>query len=286
MTSLLEVEGLSKSFGRGSHRRPVLDSFEMVVAEGAVVGLVGESGAGKSTAIRCLVGLETPDAGSIRYDGEELVGAPRAVLRRYMREMQMVFQDPYSSLDPRRTIERIVGEALDINEPRLGRKRRRERVVDALEHVGLGAPALDRYPRSFSGGQRQRIAIARALVMRPRLLICDEPVSALDVSVQAQIVALLQSLQRELVMSVVFVAHDLALVRHLCDEICVLEQGRIVDAGATETVFQRPSAGYTRELIGAVPVPMPPALREAAPAATSFQSSADPAIPAGGKAQP
>ncbi len=284
MTCLLEVEGLSKSFGRGSHRRRILDSVDMAVTEKSVVGLVGESGAGKSTMIRCLVGLESPDGGSIRYDGEELVGAGRGVLRRYRREMQMVFQDPYSSLDPRRTIERIVGEALDINEPRLRRPHRRDRVVDALEHVGLGSDALGRHPRSFSGGQRQRIAIARALVMRPRLLICDEPVSALDVSVQAQIVSLLQSLQRELGMSVVFVAHDLALVRHLCDEICVLERGRIVDAGPTEDVFERPTALYTRELIGAVPVPMPPALRET-PSTGPSPSSSQPASTAGGKAR-
>ncbi len=258
MSGLLEVRDLAKTFSvTGRPKTRALNDVDLTVPEGAVTGLVGESGSGKSTLIRCVMGLERPDSGSIRFDGVEMIGASRADWRTFRRGVQMVFQDPYSSLDPRMTVESLVGEGLRIQQPRLSRAERRDRVVEALESVGLSQEHLARRSSSFSGGQRQRIAIARAIVMRPRLLICDEPVSALDVSVQAQVVNLLKDMRSRLGLSMLFVAHDLAVVRHLCDTVAVLEHGTLVEAGPTATVFDDPQAEYTRDLIAASPVPDP-----------------------------
>ncbi|MEU4564233.1 ATP-binding cassette domain-containing protein [Actinoplanes sp. NPDC023936] len=244
--SLLSIVNLSKAFKGVT----VLDGVSLTIGTGEIAGLVGESGSGKSTLIRCLMGLEKPDGGAITYDGIDLLRAGRAERRRFQREAQIVFQDPYSSLNPRRTVEQIVGEGLQIHEPRAPR---RDRVVEALDQVGLGADMLGRHPGSLSGGQRQRVAIARALAMRPRLLVCDEPVSALDVSVQAQVVHLLKDAQQRLGTSLLFVAHDLAVVGALCDTVTVLDQGVAVEQGVTAAVFAEPAHAYTRELLAAVP---------------------------------
>lgn len=256
--TLLDIRGISKSF-RGSGGRTVtaLDDVYLAAEQGTVAGLVGESGSGKTTVIRCLMGLEKPDKGLIEYDGMDMLHANRAARRRFQQEVQLVFQDPYSSLDPRMSVRALVEEGLLIHRTERSKDNRLDRVVQALEQVGLGPTDLDRMPRSFSGGQRQRIAIARALVMRPRLLVCDEPVSALDVSVQAQVINLLKRTQQELGLTVLFVAHDLAVVRHLCDRVSVLESGRLVEEGTRSQVFDHPRERYTRELLAAIPVPVP-----------------------------
>jgi ABC-type oligopeptide transport system ATPase subunit len=256
-TPILEARGLTRCFGSRRDATRAVDDVSFSVGHGAILGIVGESGSGKSTTLRCVVGLERADAGEVLFDGVPLAGADRATRRRFRREVQMVFQDPYSSLNPRMTVETIVGEGLDIHRMAGSRDARRARVVEVLELVGLDATVLDRFPRSFSGGQRQRIAIARALAVGPRVLVCDEPVSALDVSVQAQVVNLLLDMQQQLGLAVVFVAHDLALVRHLCHEVMVMQRGVVVENGACADVFDRPQHDYTRSLLAAIPIPDP-----------------------------
>jgi len=255
---MLQLIGVSKSFVLGTGRRlDVLSGVSLKVERGRSLGLVGESGSGKSTLIRCALGLMRPDGGEITYDGLSVQSASQPDLMRFRREVQLVFQDPYSSLNPRMTVEELVSEGLIIHSLAKSARERRERVVEVLEQVGLGADALPRFPRAFSGGQRQRIAIARALAIRPQLLICDEPVSALDVSVQAQVINLLQDMQRQLNLGILFVAHDLAVVRHLCERVAVLEKGKIVEEGPREAVFGAPQHPYTRALLEAIPVPDP-----------------------------
>ncbi|MFT4212712.1 MAG: ATP-binding cassette domain-containing protein [Microbacterium sp.] len=261
MSALLSVEGLVKRFGTGRGERTVLDGLGFDVHEGESLGLVGESGSGKSTTIRCVVGLERPQAGSVVYDGLDVRRLTFAQERRFRSEVQMVFQDPYSSLDPRMDVGTIVGEPLSLQRG-ISAAQRRDRIVEALEQVGLDAQQMRRHPRSFSGGQRQRIAIARALVTRPRLLICDEPVSALDVSVQAQVLNLLKDMQRQLSLTLLFIAHDLAVVRYLCDRVIVLRDGAIVEEGRREQIYGAPQHPYTRELLEAVPRADPRAERE------------------------
>jgi len=260
---VLEIAQLSKTY-RGADGAPVrvLDAVSLTVKGGQVVGLVGESGSGKSTVIRCALGLLRPDGGAVRYDGIDVHAARGESLMRFRREVQPVFQDPYASLNPRMTVEALIGEGLRVHRLRSSRAERRDRAVELLEMVGLGASALERYPRAFSGGQRQRIAIARALAIEPRLLICDEPVSALDVSVQAQVINLLQDMQERLGLAILFVAHDLAVVRHICSEVSVLERGVIVEAGSAAEVLDRPRHPYTRSLIEAVPTADPVTARE------------------------
>jgi ABC-type oligopeptide transport system ATPase subunit len=235
----------------------VLDDIALNVDEGQSVGLVGESGSGKSTIIRCALGLTRPDSGRVSYSGIDVHRTSRFDSLRFRRDVQLVFQDPYSSLNPRMTVEELVGEGLLVHKLERTSAGRRARVTEMLRMVGLGEEALSRYPRSFSGGQRQRIAIARALVIRPKLLICDEPVSALDVSVQAQVINLLQDMQQQLGLGILFVAHDLAVVRHLCTTVAVLERGKIVEHGTREQVFDAPRHPYTRSLLEAVPIPDP-----------------------------
>ncbi|MCR1785701.1 ATP-binding cassette domain-containing protein [Nocardioides carbamazepini] len=254
---ILAARGLTKSFGPRRDARRVVDDVSFSVGPGAILGIVGESGSGKSTTLRCVVGLERADAGEVLFDGVPLAGADREMRRSFRRDVQMVFQDPYSSLNPRMTVETIVGEGLDIHRAAASKQGRRDRVVEVLELVGLDATILERFPRSFSGGQRQRIAIARALAVGPRVLVCDEPVSALDVSVQAQVVNLLLDMQQQLGLAVVFVAHDLALVRHLCHEVMVMQHGVVVEDGACADVFDRPRHDYTKSLLAAIPIPDP-----------------------------
>jgi peptide/nickel transport system ATP-binding protein len=216
---------------------------------GKSLGIVGESGSGKSTLARLVMALEPPTSGSVTLLGRHLHTLPPDELRSARKDFQMVFQDPYGSLDPRQRISKIVAEPL----PPMPAAERRERVAEALDTVGLRAADIARYPHEFSGGQRQRIAIARALITRPKLIVADEPVSALDVSVQAQVLNLLQDLQQRFGLSYLFISHDLAVVDHLCDEVAVMYQGRIVEQGSPQALFGHAEHPYTRALIAAVP---------------------------------
>ncbi|HVE07110.1 MAG TPA: oligopeptide/dipeptide ABC transporter ATP-binding protein [Paraburkholderia sp.] len=227
------------------------------VRRGETVGLVGESGCGKSTLARALIGLAPVTAGSIRWRGAQTVQGGRRDVAQLRRDVQMIFQDPLASLDPRMTIEQIVAEPLRTHRPDIGRADLRARVLAMLERVGLNAYHLQRYPHEFSGGQCQRVGIARALIGEPQLVICDEPVSALDVSIQAQIVNLLRDLQRELSLSLLFVAHDLAVVKAISHRVLVMYLGRVMELGAKETVYREPLHPYTRALLASVPTPDP-----------------------------
>ena len=253
---LLRVEGLRKRYGRGKDAHLALDDVSFDVHQGEILGLVGESGSGKSTVIRCLVGLEQEDAGSVRYDGIDPVTAGKGDLRRYRREVQMVFQDPYSSLDPRMTVQEILEEPMLVIGG-FSAADRRARISELTDMVGLLPEHLARHPRHFSGGQRQRIAIVRSLVVGPRVLLCDEPVSALDVSVQAQVLNLIKDMQRQLDLTVLFVSHDLAVVKYLCTRLVVLDKGVIAETGSVPAIYDDPQDPYTRALMEAVPVPDP-----------------------------
>ena len=261
MTALLEVRDVRKHFAaRGARGAPgplrAVDGVSFDVHEGEALGLVGESGCGKSTLARILVGLEPATSGSVRFDGHELVGLSTRGWKPYRRRVQMVFQDPYASLDPRQTVASILAEPLAIH--RMGRPReRRVRALELLEAVGLGPEHLLRYPHEFSGGQRQRIGIARALALQPDLLVCDEPVSGLDVSVQAQIINLLADLRERFGLAYLFIAHDLAVVRHLCARVAVMYLGRIVECAGRDELFEDPQHPYTRALLSAIPRPDP-----------------------------
>lgn len=258
MTPVLDIRGLTVSYGSGKPgtRRPVVRGVDLAVPPGAVVALVGESGSGKSSTIRGALGLVPVDAGESRIGGVDLLAASRRERQRLRSRVQMVFQDPYSSLDPLATIADVVGEPFEVHE-RMPKRERDERVVGLLEQVGLGATHLRRYPAEFSGGQRQRIAIARALALNPKLIVCDEPVSALDVSTQAQVVNLLEDLQATHGLAYLFIAHDLAVVRHLAHRVAVMYLGSIVEYGEADTVFEHPAHPYTQALLSAVPVPDP-----------------------------
>ncbi|MGD9895838.1 MAG: ATP-binding cassette domain-containing protein [Candidatus Methylacidiphilaceae bacterium] len=257
---LLEVDDLvvryrlSGGFLRRSRRfvEPV-KGVSFRVRAGQTVGLVGESGSGKTTIGKAIVRLVSPHSGAIRYRQERIDTLSGSRLRPYRKRVQMIFQDPHNSLNPRLTIAQIVGEPLEIHFPALRAQERRSRAVDLLQRVGLPAESLDRYPHEFSGGQRQRIGIARALAVEPELIVCDEPVSALDVSVQAQIVNLLQDLQQELGVAYLFISHDLAVVEHMSDEVLVLNEGRIVEAAPPEELYRNPKNDYTRKLLAAIP---------------------------------
>jgi peptide/nickel transport system ATP-binding protein/oligopeptide transport system ATP-binding protein len=259
-TPLLRVDHLKVYFpilgGVFRHRigevRAVDDvSFE--IQRGQTVGLVGESGSGKTTIGRAIIRLTEPTAGTITYDGTVISGLSPAEFRPWRKKIQIIFQDPYNSLNPRLSVFEIIGEALEIHFPQMTRAERRERVAGLLEKVGLKREHLDRYPHEFSGGQRQRIGIARALAVDPEFIVCDEPVSALDVSVQAQIVNLLQDLQDELGLTYLFIAHDLAVVEHISDFVLVMNQGKIVEAATAEAIYENPQHDYTRKLLSAVP---------------------------------
>ncbi|PSJ26935.1 ABC transporter ATP-binding protein [Streptosporangium nondiastaticum] len=256
---LAEVVDLHVEFGgrRGLLRRgrgPVraVRGVSLRIGPGETLGLVGESGSGKSTTARVLAGLQRPTSGDVRFDGRDITraAADTRLRRELSRDVQLVFQDPYASLNPRRTVEEIVTTPLRVHTG-LDKGERRARAAELLEQVGLGAAHLHRYPHEFSGGQRQRIGIARALALRPRLVIADEPVSALDVSVQAQVLNLLMDLRAELGLSLLFVSHDLAVVRHFCDRVAVMRAGSVVESGARDEVFDDPKAPYTRELLAA-----------------------------------
>ena len=230
-----------------------VDGVGFDIAAGEMLGIVGESGCGKSTLARALVRLVEPTAGEAWFDGRDLFQLSRKELRHARRFIQMIFQDPYSSVNPRMTVEAIVAEAWDGVPEAAPRRGRRTRITELLARVGLDADALDRYPREFSGGQLQRIGIARALAVNPRLLICDEPVSALDVSIQAQVLNLLKRIQRESNLACIFISHDLAVVQHITDRIAVMYFGKIVELGPAQTVCETPSHPYTQALLSAAP---------------------------------
>jgi oligopeptide/dipeptide ABC transporter ATP-binding protein len=260
---LLEVAGLTKHFGMsagwfGSGQPPLraVDGLAFTVRRGRTLALVGESGCGKSTTGRLLLRLIEATAGSVRFDGVEVLSAAGAELQALRRRMQIIFQDPYSSLDPRMTIGQILAEPLAIHAIG-GRAERRDMVRAMLSAVGLAPEYADRYPHSFSGGQRQRIGIARALVLAPEFVVCDEPVSALDVSIQAQIVNLLKNLQRERGLAYLFISHDLSVVKHISDEVAVMYLGRIVEIAEKGRLYTAPQHPYTRALLSAIPVPDP-----------------------------
>jgi oligopeptide/dipeptide ABC transporter ATP-binding protein len=266
---LLEVVGLVKHFpvrrgglGWATDTLRAVDGVSFSVEAGTTLGLVGESGCGKTTTSRLILGLERPTAGAIRFQGEDVLALSGDGRRRYRRGIQAVFQDPYASLDPRMRVGAIVGEPLAINE-RLGAVERRRRVQELLELVGLPERAVDLYPHEFSGGQRQRIAIARALALWPRLVVLDEPVSALDVSIRAQILNLLRDLQKRLGVAYLFIAHDLAAVAHMSHQIAVMYLGRIVEQGEAGAVALEPRHPYTRALFAAALPPDPDTPQEA-----------------------
>lgn len=265
---LLKVENLTKHFPikKGLFSKTVgavkaVDGVSFSVREGETFGLVGESGCGKSTTGRMILRLMEPTDGQVIYKGENIQLLAKDRMQKLRREMQIIFQDPYSSLDPRFTIAKTIGEVLDIHQINSG-KERTDRIVQLLEAVGLGAQHLNRYPHEFSGGQRQRIGIARALALHPSLVVCDEPVSALDVSVQAQIVNLMQDLQKERKLTYLFISHDLSVVHHMCDRIAVMYIGKIVETADKKTLFERPAHPYTQALLSAIPVADPVETRQ------------------------
>jgi oligopeptide/dipeptide ABC transporter ATP-binding protein len=262
MTALVEVSGLAKRYplrgGLFGATRAVqaVAGIDLAIARGEVLGLVGESGSGKTTVGRCVLRLVEPSGGTVRFDGIDLLAADRGALRALRRRMQIVFQDPFGSLDPRRRVLDLVAEGIDIHGMAHGAARE-EKVAALLALVGLDAAHAQRLPHEFSGGQRQRIVIARALAVEPDFLVADEPVSALDVSVQAQIVALLADLRARLGLSMLFISHDLAVVRHLSDRVAVMYLGRIVEQAPTAALFAAPRHPYTRALLEAAPEPDP-----------------------------
>ncbi|MEY4712826.1 MAG: hypothetical protein RIS88_2276 [Pseudomonadota bacterium] len=256
---LLRVEDLTRAYTLPRERLlqapptvKALQGVSFTLHAGRSLGIVGESGSGKSTLARLVMALDTPTAGRVLMQGRDLHALPPGELREARRDFQMVFQDPYGSLDPRQTVARIVAEPLQA-QGQSTRAQQRELAAEVIESVGLRATDLDKYPHEFSGGQRQRIAIARALVTRPRLIVADEPVSALDVSVQAQVLNLMQDLQARFGVTYLLISHDLAVVHHLCDEVAVLWQGRIVEQGPPQQLFRDPQHPYTRALLDAVP---------------------------------
>jgi oligopeptide transport system ATP-binding protein len=261
---LLEVTDLVKHFPiksgivveREVARVRAVDGVSLTLHEGETLGLVGESGCGKSTLCRAILQLTAPTSGSVRFEGQELVGRSRRELRPLRRQMQMIFQDPFASLNPRKRIGQIVGDPMELHGLASGADLKRQ-VQGLLDRVGLQAEHYNRYPHEFSGGQRQRIGIARALALRPKLVVADEPVSALDVSVQAQIINLLEELQDEFKLSYLFVAHDLSVVRHVSDRVAVMYLGKIVENSSADTLYRKPIHPYSNALLSAVPIPDP-----------------------------
>ena len=256
---LLKVEGLKKVYtigggflGRPPVRIKAVDGVDLSINKNETLGLVGESGCGKTTLGRCILRLEEPTEGRVTLEGRDLGQLSRQEMRKIRREMQIIFQDPYSSLNPRKNVERLITESLKIHQL-ADRRERRERLKELLDMVGLRPEAGSRYPHEFSGGQRQRICVARALALNPKLIVADEPVSALDVSIQAQVLNLLVDLQNKLGLTYLFISHDLSVVRHFCDRVAVMYMGRIVETAPGADLFENPQHPYTRALLAAVP---------------------------------
>jgi oligopeptide/dipeptide ABC transporter ATP-binding protein len=262
---LVQVRGLEKHFPIRSGflvQRQVgavraVDGIDFDVLRGETLGIVGESGCGKSTTARLITRLLDPTAGSISWEGRDIAGLSRRELKPLRREMQMIFQDPYSSLNPRKTVGTIIGEPFIIHGVESDERKRKVRVQELMEQVGLNPEHYNRLPHQFSGGQRQRIGVARAIALKPKLIVADEPVSALDVSIQAQILNLLRDLQRDLGLTIIFIAHDLSVVRHTCDRVAVMYLGKIVELASSDELYLHPRHPYTGALLSAVPVPDP-----------------------------
>ena len=258
---LMEVKDLEKHFpltrgivlARGAGAVKAVDGVSFEVVKGETLGIVGETGCGKSTTARLMMRLLEPTAGTVRFEGEDITRLKGGRLKAIRRELQMVFQDPYSSLNPRKTVGSIVGEPFAIHGLYGDRGERRGKVKELMDRVGLNPEHYNRYPHEFSGGQRQRIGVARALALGPKLLIADEPVSALDVSIQAQVLYLLRELQRDMGLTLVLISHDLSVVRHMCDRVAVMYAGKIVELAENEKLYGEPQHPYTRELLAAVP---------------------------------
>ena len=267
---LLQVEHLKQYFpagGMGKNRKFVkaVDDVSFFVNKGETLGLVGESGCGKTTTGRSILRLYEPTGGKITFDGNVILDVENKVkvdMLPYRQKMQMVFQDPYASLDPRMTVGDIVGEAIDIHKLAANKKERHDTIISMLEKVGLNSEHANRYPHEFSGGQRQRVGIARALAVNPQFIVCDEPISALDVSIQAQVVNMFEELQEKLGVAYLFIAHDLLVVRHISDRIAVMYLGRIVEIGDADEVSEHPLHPYTQSLLSAVPYPDPRMAKE------------------------
>jgi oligopeptide/dipeptide ABC transporter ATP-binding protein len=269
MTTLLEVASLAKhfpvrrgAFGLVSGHVRAVDGVDFHLAAGETLAIVGESGCGKSTVGRLVLRLIEPSAGQVRFEGEDLLALSDGEMRARRQHMQVIFQDPYASLNPRMTVGTMLGEPLMLHGLASGEAARRARVGELLELVGLRPDHARRYPHEFSGGQRQRLAIARALAVEPKLIVADEPVSALDVSIQAQVINLMRSLQQRFGLAYIFISHDLAVVKHIADRIAVMYLGKIVETATTDELFRNPRHPYTRALLAAVPLPDPTAARE------------------------
>jgi oligopeptide/dipeptide ABC transporter ATP-binding protein len=281
-TPLVSIRNLSKHFPikGGMFSKPkisvkAVEDFSLDIMKGETIGLVGESGSGKTSLGRTLLRLTEPTSGQILFDGTDITRLPPREMNAYRRQMQIIFQDPFASLNPRFTTQRIIGEALDTHRLSPG-SARKPRIVELLEQTGLSADHLNRYPHEFSGGQRQRIGIARALAVNPQFIVADEPVSALDVSVQAQVLNLLQDLKRDLNLTMLMVAHDLGVVEYVADRVVVMYLGRIMEIAPTKTLFSNPSHPYTVALLSAAPVPDPSARRNRIPLKGEIPSPINP----------
>lgn len=256
--NLIEVEGLKKYFNVGKGRvLKAVDNINFSIREGETLGMVGESGCGKTTAGRTVLRLYEPTAGSVKYNGTDIYKLSGSKMKAMRRDMQMIFQDPYASLNPRFTVSDIIGEALDIHNLAGSRLERKKRIEELLDMVGLNHDHATRYPHEFSGGQRQRIGIARSLAVNPKFIVCDEPISALDVSIQAQVVNLLKELQDRLGLTYLFIAHDLSMVKHISDRVAVMYLGKMVELAESEELYANPIHPYTKSLLSAIPVPDP-----------------------------
>ncbi|MHA0855837.1 ABC transporter ATP-binding protein [Paenibacillus sp. CMAA1364] len=256
--SLIQVNGLKKYFnvGQGSILKAV-DDISFSIKQGETLGMVGESGCGKSTAGRTILRLYEPTAGSVTFNGTDIYKLTPNKMKAMRRDMQMIFQDPYASLNPRFTVSDIIGEAFDIHKLTDSRKERKKKIEELLDMVGLNPDHATRYPHEFSGGQRQRIGIARSLAVNPKFIICDEPISALDVSIQAQVVNLLKDLQDRMGLTYLFIAHDLSMVKHISDRVAVMYLGKIVELADSEELYSNPIHPYTKTLLSAIPIPDP-----------------------------